>query len=126
MRLESRAPEFLAAVGREVRQAREDVVTLAKHNLGGSGQLTNSVHAVHEAGGLKGRVGSDHDGAKAQETGAFIRPIPGRRGRKGHAPAISYEGKARAWARIPPKRWLSRAGREWRAVVEARLRRVGL
>lgn len=114
MILESRRVAFLAAVDGRVRLALRDVVPIARRNLGGSGPMAASVHAV-DRGPLRGLVGSSHPGAYAQEVGAYIRPV--------HRRALKFaDGGYSARARIPAKHWLSRAGRQWGSVLSRRLR----
>lgn len=111
--LVSHRAAFLRRVEQRVQLARQDVAGVAKRNLGGGGALTGSVRAIDEGFG-RGRVGSDHPGAKAQELGAYI--TPSRR------QALKFEGRYSMKARIPAKRWLSRAARQWGALLSRRLR----
>lgn len=101
-------------------RALQDLARIARRNPGAPSDTRAEL-----TGRLKGRVGSPSEYATAQEKGAFIRPRPGRRGRRGRPPAIRLSnGGFVAYARIRVKRWLEKSTRQWPGVLRARIREV--
>lgn len=115
MIVESYRPQFLAKIDRRLDLAADDIKRLARANLGGGGgQLSGSVK-VEQIGSNRWRVGSNHPGARAQEKGVFIRPKRAR--------VLKFaDGAYSMHARVPAKRWLSRAGKQWARAAGRRLR----
>lgn len=113
MTFESYRPRFKAKVLQRLNLSARDVQRQAQRNLGGGGALTGSVRVIQVRPGLW-RVGSSHPGAYAQEVGAYITP----RGAK----ALKFNGRFAMHARIPAKRWLSRAGKQFARFAGRRLR----
>lgn len=111
-RFVSHAAEFLGRVNGATRFALEDVADIAKSNKGAPSDTRAEMTAADG-----GRVGSSRPYAKAQEKGAYITPKQRR--------ALRFRsGLIRKRARLPARRWLSKAVTHYGERLATRLRAV--
>lgn len=113
MELISHVTPFLSDISIAYRRSLDDASDAARRNH----SAPRDTRAVVE-GPLEGRIGSDLPYAKAQELGAFIRPVR-RKILKFH------DGSFRPQARLKAKHYLRQAAKRWPALFESRLRDVG-